>query len=382
MQNFHTLEHLVTWTGVGASAARRENFANIAASRGKLRGYLTGVEIRVSGTLDAGAADAPKEDIWNVIDSITLKGHLHEWLSSTPGWILTITNILDEVIGTENADDVCVADIAHAGAGSFTHSYLIPISPKHFQPWAIGKGELDGAFPLAALDARGSIEIHTCADAAIGAGDWAIDEDGYTIKVVLHEYWTERVIVPAPWNLRTWTDERTDVDCPGEYGAIDLAAMVDDDPDTGVTLPTGDVRLKVDGTTIYDNVNGIHLELCCNRQGRIDSLDDIADHGIVPLRWPRQSQSMFDVPTGRQVTISNCGVAHVSAGGTPRYMMRRYLPPSGEQLVEWPKLMGCRFDPRADRGRLRVAGHAAGAGVPSDPAQIAGASFSIAGGES
>ena len=377
-QNFRTQEHLNTWTGVVLGQTIHENFQNISPRRGNLRGYLEAVEIIVSGSFTQSAATAvlEKEILWDILSAITLKGHLHEWCSSLPGWQITVAEVFDETISLQQADDIVTADFANDQLEhTFLHSYLLPMDPKNFQLNRIGKGEYDGCFPLAAMGSNGSLDMTV---RNTGFGDWALTSGStLTIKVILHEWWTEKVIIPAPWEMRSITDTNSDVDMPGQYGAIDMLFMTDNVPSTAVTLPTGNVRLKVDGDTIYDDMTGAMLEFAVNRSGRNDSIDDLVDEGVVPLRWPQESQSMFDSPTGRQVIISDCGVAHVAASGTPRYTIRRYLPADTQQLVEWPKALGRKFNPKTQRGQLAISGKRAGRGVPSDPAKIAGANMQV-----
>lgn len=373
---YHSWDLLQVFQNVSLGDTLRETFRKVAASRGPLHGYLTAVQIVITGSMTQSAATAAlaKELLWDLLTSITLEGNQHWWLSNTPGIVVFQQEFIDEILQGNNGDDWVMADFANdQDAHVFTQSYMIPMSPKLFRSNHPGKGEKDGMFPLAGMRDHGRIEFVV---RNAGLGDWELTSGTYlTIKVLLHTYWTDEVSLPAPWRLDTFTSTDSEVQFPARYGACDSAWCGDQSLLEAFTLPTSNCVFIVDDMRLYDNLTGAMLEYVANRTGRIDSLDDEVDLQMVPIYLPTQQHSLFEVPTGRIFKCRDYNSGQ--SGGDTRYVMRRFLPANPEQTATWLDLMGVKFDAASDKGRITVARLLPGKGVPSAKDRLAGANLRV-----
>lgn len=369
-----THELLYQNTAVSLGNHLEETFRRIPASRGNKHGYLRAIQVVISGSLTQASATAvlTKEEIWGLLDKLTIEGNRHVFCQAIPGEAVVIQNAVEETLRPDNLDEHVSADFANdTNAHTFVQSYLFAMAPKMFRAGAGGgKGEKDGLFPLAAMRDHGKVSIDIVGSLTSA---WAITSQTYlSVKVILHTYYTSDVILPSPRRFDHFTSSDSEVQFPNRLRSIETLWSCDDAFDA-YTLPAGNFRYEVDGETIQNTMTGAMQEFVNNRT-REDSIDDLIDNQVLVVASPTTQASQFDCATGRLVKLADTNQSH---SGANFYFLSGFLPPDPEQTAEWAALMGVRLDPKRDQSSLTVGRSRPGQGIPSDASRIAGASFRI-----
>jgi len=232
---------------------------------------------------------------------------------------------------------------------------MIPIAPKAFRSGDF-PGKHDGCFPLSCMEDQGELEISV--GATLG-GNWTLKTaTTATFKITLHILWTEDVILPQPWKMESSTDVSSRYQFSGVRGKVDQLWVCDSSL-AAFAQPTANWRLEVDGLPLFEKMTGAQ-QLWALAQYRVDSYNDIDDHGYLPVISPTLAASIKKFPAGTTWVVDEAGAAHVAAGATPRYTMRRFIPLSVAQTALYSSLLGVKnFNAVSQPERIKIAGKTA-----------------------
>ena len=369
---YHSKERLYYNAAHSLGDRIRETFRQIPANRGGLHGYLTGIQVIITGIIKERIATNPllKEDVWGLMGPTTVRGNSHVWLDNCPSEIIVAANLIDEIIQPDNHDGFVDADFASSTDDqNLRMEWMIPICPKMFRS-AGTKGNKDGIWPLAAMLDQGVIDFTLLA--SLG-GAWQVKPDtNLTVKIVLHTYYTEDAIFSNPWRIQTSTTSDSRYTFPAFEGKCDMLFISDDNHDV-YTLPTGNPRLTVDGLVIQDTLTGFEIH-AAHDVGRDRGLNDEWDNVLLPLVCSTSQKGFMDCLYGSKYIVDDCN----DTNSASRYTIRRSMDLGVEGSAVMAELLQVRINPAAEQNRLELAGSRTRAGELKIPrARVMGANTRV-----
>jgi len=337
--NYHSREELFSGA-IAPDGRRNELFRNVSYARGDLHGYLTGVLVKYKATFDPGVSetDMTQAQVWNLVKTLSLRGLGHEWLSNTPASLICYMNQQDETNNAYKYEEFPISSfgfsVEEAAQGDLEFAILIPIAPKLFSSGLRGKGAKDGLFPLAAMGDRGEFTIKLGGEDDI-PDDWDFDGSP-TITVDLFTYWTEDAIISQPWRLDHQESSDSVVQFSRRPGKCDLLTVGNPDVAEAYTVPKVDIKLEVDGLTIFDDMSGEDINFMQSIRRTDNGITHWIPQPYLGVILPTESGSMFDLLWGTLFKIHD---ADPGGGKKSVYTIRRYLDLTEQQVRDMEKVL-------------------------------------------
>jgi len=327
------------------------NFNGLQVSRGGLRGYVLGIHVLVSGLAKESSAAAVASYLlmWKLVASMTLRAKGHTFFDALPGNVLTVLNIMWEIVRPANSDAFKLADLASSASDvAIGHNFFIPLAPGYYRQ-GYKHQETDGMYPCAAFSDSGELSINFAAATILG-GNWGITGD-LTVKVVADVMWTHKAYLPGPLVIEHQDNANSRVELPKTPGKFETVIVMDDAL-AAYTLPTSAVSVECDGVKIIESLTGADL-VKLKSVGREDGMQDVFTNRVLPIVLPTDTGSKFRQVSGSPFVLENCNISHAGAN---KYVSAKYITMPGNQAAELLLLLGVAGGAIGNAGGYKVAG--------------------------
>ncbi len=322
-----------TTTGALGTVVSGANFGNLTQMPG-LFGYVIGVILRVSGTLTQGSATAvlTKQEISNIISSLTLQFGEENWCASVSGRALTnyLCNTGIASLAAKRANFIQDADFANdTNDHALLQYYLLPLAPGMYRETDDSEEDLSGAVPFWAAMNKGQLSYSIVSTLTSA---WAVKTaTNLTVTCYPEVVYTDQ---PITW-VRTHLFEQSKAagedqfDLPGSgKRTIDLATVHSTNYATAFTGAASPM-LNVDGIPVQQLVPGDHLNGIAAMRGYAGAASLNWDDGNIIIA--QESPSTAGFITGSKFQVANWHQTHAAAA---KYIVHDFRQPTALEMQD------------------------------------------------